>query len=242
MSTPREPPTAPAAGCGGLSARVSSPGPEAVPPGDLGIHAIVLAAGEGRRMGEPKQLLRFGERPLLCAVVAGLADVPVDSIRVVLGYRADDVAAALGGPWKVPVHCVLNMGYRAGGMLSSIHAGLAQLPRDARAALIALGDQPLVSPQVGRCLASAFSEGRRSILVPAFDGRRGHPILVGRRHFQAIRSLPLDGGGLREYIRSRPDETWEIAVPEREVLLDVDTPRDYSEALARLNNRDPGPG
>jgi molybdenum cofactor cytidylyltransferase len=149
------------------------------------ICAVVLAAGQSRRMGATKQLLPFGAGTVIGHVVDQLVAGGLDGIFVVVGHEAEQVAAALAGR---PVHVVTNPDYAA-GMLSSVRCGLRALPPQCDAVMIALGDQPAISPPLVRALCdsfSSFSAAGKGILVPVCDGRRGHPLLFAARYCAEI--------------------------------------------------------
>ncbi len=190
------------------------------------IYAIVLAAGESRRMGAPKQLLPFGGKTVLLAVVDRLLLSRADGVLVVLGCRAEEVRATLGGR---PVQVVLNLDY-AQGMLASVQAGVAALPPDATASLICLGDQPTLDPAVVDQVIEAHRQTGRGIVIPTFNGKRGHPALISLRYRDEI--LALSGEpGLKAVMRGHLEDTAEVEVHRPEILDDIDTPEDYQKAL-----------
>ncbi|MHB8918782.1 MAG: nucleotidyltransferase family protein [Desulfocucumaceae bacterium] len=185
------------------------------------IAAVVLAAGTSSRLGTPKQLLPYHGRPVLAMAVQNLLDSPVDCVLVVLGHRWGEVAAALKG---LPVEVVVNSRY-ATGQASSIKAGLAALGGGVEAALFALGDQPLVQPGTIKMLVEGYRAGG-GIVAPFYRGRRGNPVLFGRRFFNEMASLEGDTGA-REIMGKHPECFSRIDVPDPGVLLDIDTWEDY---------------
>ena len=190
------------------------------------VYAVVVAAGESRRMGVPKQLLPFGGRTVLQTVLDRLLSSRVDGIVVVLGFRAEQIRSTLS---DIPVQVVINSDFKM-GMLSSVQAGVSALPSSATAALICLGDQPWISPGLVNRLIDEHHRSQSGIVIPTFDGRRGHPALVGIRHRDEI--LGLSGGpGLKALMRGHPEDTLEVKVQEREILDDLDTPEDYLRAF-----------
>ena len=193
------------------------------------ICALVPAAGLSTRMGSPKQLLPFGGKTVLQAVVDTLLEAELDDILVVLGHKADAVRASLA---ERPVLFQTNPDYRE-GMFSSIMCGLAALQETADAALIALGDQPHIRERVVRKVAAAYRNGNKGIVVPVYRGKRGHPALVDLgRYFPEIRSLTGEDG-LKPVMRGHPDDTLEVAVDDGGVLRDIDTPEEYRAELDR---------
>ena len=133
--------------------------------------AVILAAGESRRMGQPKQLLPFGDKTMLECVIDAFRTPRVDEIRVVLGYKADKIAAKIA-----PSGCkiVRNDHYQQ-GMFTSIQAGLRALPKKAKLVMIAVCDQPRLKRKTVETLIEEFEKERHKILIPSYNGRQGHP-------------------------------------------------------------------
>ncbi len=219
-------------GAGGLlaeiptrpSPREGKPKPQRAPR----VAAVVLAAGQSSRMGSNKLLADVKGQPMIRRTVAAMrqaADVTV----VVTGRDADGIAAALDG---LPVTLVHNPHF-AEGMSTSLRAGIEALPPDTDVAVIALGDMPLVGPEVVRRLIAAYSPAEhRSVCVPVFGAERGNPVLWGRQHFEALKSMTGDRGA-RALFAPLSDEIVEVAMPDDAVLVDADTP----EALAALRGK-----
>jgi molybdenum cofactor cytidylyltransferase len=223
-------------GAGGLLAEIPSrPQPRgaerAAPPREPRIAAIVLAAGQSRRMGGPNKLLAEvdGTTMVRRSVEAVLASGAAPVI-VVLGHQKDAVAAALAG---LEVRLVENPDF-ATGLSTSLKRGLAELPATVDAALVCLGDMPFVTPaELGR-LAAAFNptEGR-AIIVPTRGGKRGNPVLFARRFFSEMNEVAGDSGA-KHLIGAYPESVAEVEMASDGVLTDIDTP----EALARLARRE----
>lgn len=198
------------------------------------IRAVVLAAGASRRMGRPKQLLPYGNRTILQHVLDVLLGAGLHGVTVVLGHRADAVRGSLSG---FPVHVCLNPDPDR-GMLSSLRVGLSSLPADTNAVLVALGDQPNISPGVVSRIRQAYLVSGKGIVVPTCAGRRGHPTLIDLdRYGRAIHALD-DNLGLKPLVRGHPEDTLELAVEDHGVLEDLDTPEDYRNALKVLDRPD----
>ncbi|MBI1801250.1 MAG: nucleotidyltransferase family protein, partial [Chloroflexi bacterium] len=164
--------------------------------------ALVLAAGESRRMGEPKQLLPWSGRTIIEQIVATLGQSPVDEIVVVLGHRADEVRERVEQvSLPRPARAVFNARYRD-GMLTSIHAGIAALAADTRAAFVVLCDQPQLKATTLAKLRAAFEASGKGIIVPSHNSRRGHPLLIDLRKYRA-EVLAIDGApGLQTILRA----------------------------------------
>ncbi len=187
--------------------------------------AIVLAAGQSSRMGSNKLLADLLGEPMIAATVKAIQPA-ADAIIVVTGRDADRITAALEGLLVDTIH---NPDF-AHGLSTSLKRGIEALPQDADAALIALGDMPLVdAPAISRLIA-AFNPGEhRSIAVPVHKSQRGNPVLWGRQHFEALKSLTGDKGA-RGLLDQYADEVVEVEMPDDAVLKDADTP----EALAAM--------
>ena len=192
------------------------------------VSAIVLAAGESRRMGRAKQILPFGDSTILGTVLAALAASEVDGVTVVLGRNWQEVYPTIE---SLDVEVVVNPRPER-GMLSSAQWGLGQLRDDADSFLFVLGDQPQIQQETVDRLIQRAGESERGIALPTHGGRRGHPLLVDARHKRAILALPLSGG-LNQLLEAHPGDIEEVPVESASVLIDIDTPEEYEEAMRR---------
>ena len=193
------------------------------------IWAVILAAGESRRMGTQKLLLPFGETTVVGAVVGTALASRVDRVLVVLGADRDAVRLPLG---SLGIDFAVNEDF-AKGMLSSVQAGFAALPPDAEAAVVMLGDQPFLPAGVVDAVVEAFRRSGKGIVVPAFQGRRGHPVLIGLKYRDEVLALdPTDG--LRRLMRAHPDDIFEAEVEDANILRDMDVPEDYANVIKKV--------
>jgi molybdenum cofactor cytidylyltransferase len=191
------------------------------------VAAVVLAAGQSSRMGSNKLLADVGGQPMIRRTVAAMRQA-ADVTIVVTGRDQGLIEAALAG---LPVTFVHNPDFAA-GLSTSLRAGIAALTPDTDAAVIALGDMPLVTPDAVRKLIAAYSPvEHRSICVPVFKGERGNPVLWGRQHFEALAALTGDKGA-RVLFDPLSDEIVDVAMADDAVLRDADTP----EALESLRH------
>ena len=193
------------------------------------VTAIVLAAGESRRMGTLKPLLPYGSGSVIQAVVRSLKASPVDRVLVVLGHRSDEIAADLAGE---EIETVFNPRYPE-GMLTSVQAGIAAAAPETEWFVVALGDQPSLRPETVRRLLGAAAQSGSAIVVPSYNNRRGHPLLIHARYREEIAGLSPEVG-LRELMQRHPDEIRHVVIPDETVLQDMDTPEDYQRELQRL--------
>lgn len=195
------------------------------------IEAIVLAAGQSRRMRRPKPLLRFGDTTFLGQIVSVLRRCDVDGITVVLGAAAQEIRTAvdLSG-----VDVVMNEVYEK-GQLSSLIAGLKHVGLETEAILLCLVDHPLVTKEAVNQVILAFAETHKPIVIPTFGGRRGHPTLFARSVFDELMNAPVEEGA-RRVVRAHAERVLEVEVPDRGILMSMNTPQDYIACLGA----DPG--
>lgn len=190
------------------------------------ISAIVLAAGESRRMGEPKLVLPWGDTTVLGQVVATFAAAGIEDILVVTGGVRKKVEAEVARlAERYPVQAIFNPGFAVGGMLGSIQAGLEALGPKVYAALIGLGDQPQVQEKTIRCICAAFVQTDSPLIIPSFQGRRGHPWLVARSLWPEILVLPPSATP-RQFLHAYAGKI-NYVLADESILKDLDTPEDY---------------
>lgn len=207
---------------------------ESSPARAANVSAVVLAAGRSTRMGPVNKLLAplalHDGRVMVRAVVDKLEGSSVRPVIVVTGHEANRVEEALAGTGVRLVH---NPEYRE-GLSGSIRAGLIALPESTQAAVICLGDMPLVTSKHVDKLVAAFdpAEGRE-ICVPVFEGKRGNPVLFARRFFEEITVVRGDVGA-RHLIGEYEEYVCEVAMDDRAVLVDVDSPQALREVEGRL--------
>jgi CTP:molybdopterin cytidylyltransferase MocA len=209
------------------------PEPACAVPGTAGHCAgpvgLLLAAGQGRRLGlGPKALLPYRGRPLLEHAVSVLRAGGCARVLVVLGAAADQVAARadLGG-------CtVLRNPDWESGMGSSLRVGLAALPRDAPAALVALVDTPGVTAGVVARLLEA-QRGGSALAAAAYRGRRGHPVLIGAEHWAEAAAGAVGDAGARALLRARAAELRLVECGDIGVPDDIDTQGAWAAWQAR---------
>jgi molybdenum cofactor cytidylyltransferase len=187
------------------------------------ISAIVLAAGLSRRMGRSKPLLRVGDKTMLQHVVACLSGSGVDEIVVVLGHGAERILPTIAGRG---CRVVINRHYRQ-GMSSSIRRGLTAIDPRSDGVMIVPGDLPFLSPRPVSSLLEAFRRGTHGIVVPAHEGKRGHPVIFGRTYWPQLFKLRGDVGG-REVLVRHARDVLQIEVGDDGIVRDIDHPSQMS--------------
>ncbi|MFN0264068.1 NTP transferase domain-containing protein [Tepidamorphus sp. 3E244] len=190
----------------------------------LPVGAVILAAGRSTRMGGPHKLLEdVGGMSLVRRCAQAVLASRAAPVVVVTGHRSGDVRAALDG---LGVVFVENPDH-AQGLSTSLAAGLKALPADVHGAAICLADMPGVDAALIDRLIETFSDGgEAAIVVPTAEGKRGNPVIWGRRYFEALCQVSGDVGG-KALIGENPAQVIEVDAG-RDALRDVDTP----EALA----------
>jgi molybdenum cofactor cytidylyltransferase len=193
------------------------------------ISAVVLAAGQSRRIGTQKLLLPFAGQTVIGHVVDQVLAAFIGQVLVVVPEEGKAIRLALAGR---RVTFAINPD-SAGDMLSSVRCGLRVLPERCRAVLIVLGDQPAISADLICDLVRAFETSARRIVVPVHNGRRGHPILFSADYVAELLTLH-DGAGLRGLLQAHPDDIHPLDVTNPAVLADIDHLDDYNRELARF--------
>jgi molybdenum cofactor cytidylyltransferase len=195
------------------------------------IGAVVLAAGRATRMGTQKLLLPLGGKPIIAWVMDELLLGRPEKLVLVVGSEGAQIQEVLAGR---QVLLVENPDPN-GDMLSSLRCGLRALPASCEAILVALGDQPGITHELVSELVRAFYQTGRGIIVPAHEGRRGHPLLFAARFRDELLSRH-DGVGLRGLLDAHAEEILEVRVSTASVLEDLDTPEDYQRHLNSAAN------
>ena len=190
--------------------------------------AILLAAGESRRMGQSKALLPWRGVSLLEHQVAALKAGGADRVIVVVGHQADRLRPLLAD--LEYVFCVFNPDYLA-GKTTSIKAGLQGLQEDRPHTLLMLNvDQPRSAESV-KLLLEAHRWGSALLTIPTFKGKGGHPIIIDTSLIDEILVINEETQGMKAVMQRHTDQTRRVEVPVTEVLWDLNTPEQYQAAL-----------
>ncbi len=196
-----------------------------------GISVIVLAAGAGSRFGGGKLLAEYRGRPLIEATLLRLREAPADETIVVVGNDAEGLRGLCE---SYGVRLAENPDW-AEGMATSVKEGLAACSPDADAAVVVLGDQPLVGAKAVERLVEAY-EGGAAVAVATYGGERRNPALFTRRMWPMLEEELSGDEGARGFLRRHPEMVAEVPCDDVADPTDVDTVED----LRRLEARGPG--
>jgi molybdenum cofactor cytidylyltransferase len=194
------------------------------------ITPIILAAGEGKRIGRPKALLPFGSRTLLEYVVDKCNRAGYQGRLIVLGADHEKIVRGLS---LSGTEVVVNENYEK-GQTSSIKRALEAMPGEVEGFLIFPVDVPLVTIDECRKILAAFERGKGMIVVPSYGNKRGHPALFDITYREEFLSLG-DEEPAHKIIRAHEDRITYMVTDNRFVLFDIDTEEDYRKALAELD-------
>jgi molybdenum cofactor cytidylyltransferase len=193
------------------------------------ISALILAAGESRRMGTPKMLLPWKNTTVLGHVISTFRSAGVEDILVVTGGAHEQVQQIVN---RYRARSVLNKEYAEGEMLSSLQQGLDVLLTErhgVQAALIGLGDQPQVQAETVQVICEEYRRHSSRLIVPSFQMRRGHPWLVEYSLWQELLDMRAPQSP-RDFLSSHAEEIRYVSVSTPSILADLDTPEDYWNA------------
>ncbi len=190
------------------------------------ISAIILAAGESKRMGQPKMLLPWGKLTVIEHVITTFLNAGIEDVIVITG-GARELIEKVTAPYQI--RRIYNEDYAKGEMLSSLQLGLMAMSDQAQAALVGLGDQPQVQERSIRQVCEAYWGNSPQLVVPSFQMRRGHPWLVARPLWGELLQLkPLKSP--RDFLNRHGWEIHYVEVDTPSILVDIDTPDDYQKS------------
>lgn len=195
------------------------------------VSCIVLAAGKSTRMGEQKLLLPYQKSTIINKVVATTLNSNSSQTLVVIGSHKNEIKKALKG---LDIILVTNDQFEE-GMLSSVQVGVSAVDASADGMIILLADQPMVSEKIINQLITSFQKTDKGLIIPTYNNKRGHPVLI---HSKYKKSIPMLNSaiGLRELFLTNSHDILEITVETDEILKDIDTQDDYKREVIDMNN------
>ena len=194
------------------------------------ISAIILAAGESRRMGQPKMLLSWGRTTVLGHVIATFLRAGIHDVAVVVGGAREKVQEIVN---QSGARSVFNPEYARGEMLTSLQRGIEAQSPQTRGTLIALGDQPQIQEGTVRLICDSFESKKSRLVVPSFQMRRGHPWLVDRALWSELLRMNSEHSP-RDFLNQFADEIEYVRVQTSSILADLDTMDDYQQARPQI--------
>jgi molybdenum cofactor cytidylyltransferase len=196
------------------------------------ICGIILAAGEGKRMGKVKLTLPLGDKQLIEWVLQAVKLAPLDKYFLVVRPE-DKEMIKIGESWGAEI--VLNPEYRS-GMSSSIRKALDQISSEVvEGIFILLGDQPLINPSIIYKMLKAFTPGKREIVVPFYKDKPGNPVLFDNYWREELMKLSGDVGG-RVLVKAHPERIKRVKIPDESIFIDIDQEEDYQKIKSIFNS------
>ncbi len=195
------------------------------------IAAIILAAGESKRMGRLKQLMPFRGKTILEHSVDNILASKVSEVIVVLGHEAQMVMPKVANR---PVRIAINSAYRD-GMSTSIASGLSLVGDKVEAVMLALADQPLIDSQIINRIVDEFDSHNHGIVIPVYQGRRGHPVIFDIKYRTELLQLTGDTGG-RAIIDRHPEDVLEVDAGSENIYIDIDNLESYNLETSKIGH------
>ncbi|MCL5288866.1 MAG: nucleotidyltransferase family protein [Acidobacteria bacterium] len=196
--------------------------------------AVILAAGESRRMGTPKALLPFSSGSAssegISTFVEHLTNIAqhprIRVRRVVLGAHAEEVLRRV----KLPAADIAVNADWATGQLSSIHAAIRSLPPNTDGIMLFLVDHPLITAGLVATLVEQFYASKQRIVIPTYNGKRGHPVIFASSLYDELLAAPAEQGA-RAVVWAHASEVLEIPTDEEGVVLNLNDPEAMKKAF-----------
>ncbi|MBN1478661.1 nucleotidyltransferase family protein [candidate division KSB1 bacterium] len=187
------------------------------------IEAIILAAGESRRMGQLKPLMKIGDQTFLAKIAGEVKKAGIQRTHIVVGFKAEKIAKNA----CVDAFYIHNKHYE-NGQFSSLQAGISALSRNCSGALVCLADQPHIKAEWIGKLVAAFYSNSTVLVRPRFANRAGHPLIFSSVLFKEIIAMPATATA-KDIVRKYAAETLFVDMDSDGILLDADTPQDFEK-------------
>jgi molybdenum cofactor cytidylyltransferase len=188
--------------------------------------AVILSGGASSRMGSPKALLPYQGRPFLEHLLEIAIHPEIGARRVVLGADAESIAKAI--PLKAH-EMIINSQWEK-GQLSSIQAAVRKLPAGTEGMLLLLIDHPLISSALVAELIAQFHKSKKPIVLPVYEGRRGHPVIFSASLYPELLRAPVETGA-RAVVWAHRDEVEEVPTNEEGCVLNLNNPETLNRAM-----------
>jgi len=186
--------------------------------------AVILSGGASSRMGSPKALLPYQGRPFLEHLLDVAKHPSIGARRVVLGPDAETISSQVA---LTPEEIVINKDWER-GQLSSVQAAIRSLPDGTSGILLCPVDHPLISKSLVNELIDAFEKTQAPVVVPLFEGHRGHPVIFSSRLYKELLHAPEDKGA-RAVVWAHANEICEVATEEEGCVLNLNDPEAFSK-------------
>ena len=188
--------------------------------------AVILSGGASSRMGSPKALLPYQGRPFLEHLLEITTRPEIIARKVVLGADADSIARVI----RLKAHeMVINADWEK-GQLSSIQAAVRKLPAGTAGMLLCLIDHPLISSALVGELIAQFYKSKKPVVLPVYEGRRGHPVIFSASLYDELLRAPLETGA-RSVVWAHADEVDEVRTNEEGCVLNLNDPETLNRAI-----------
>jgi len=192
------------------------------------ISGIVIASGEGKRIGRIKQLLPWKNSTILGNIIDTLKDTDLDKIYIVLGHEKEEILENIKPHLTEKFEVIFNENYKK-GMLTSIQEAVKKIPDDYFGFIIFLGDQPFIKKETVDKSIERIKAKDYPIIVSCYKGERGHPTFISLEFKEKILSLDPEKGALRDIIYDARNKNlvFDFETDDEDVIKDIDTYEDY---------------
>lgn len=192
------------------------------------ISGIVIASGEGKRIGRIKQLLPWKNSTILGNIIDTLKDTDLDKIYIVLGHEKEEILENIKPHLTEKFEVIFNENYKK-GMLTSIQEAVKKIPDDYSGFIIFLGDQPFIKKETVDKSIERIKAKDYPIIVSCYKGERGHPTFISLEFKEKILSLDPEKGALRDIIYDARNKNlvFDFETDDEDVIKDIDTYEDY---------------